>query len=206
VILHFPLDPRVDLNQHAVLEKIESTTKKIARQMSANSKDRQPNLVYGTVHSALGTIMLAGTQNHLLYLDFPLNGETVSPHPSWQLDQSRFEREIAQLEAYFAGKRKEFDIPLKLNGTDFNQRVWTALTQIPFGDVITYGELARRIGQPEGAQAVGNANGRNPIPIIVPCHRVIAAKNNIGGFTGGVEKKQFLLQLENAKNVQFNLF
>ncbi len=113
---------------------------------------------------------------------------------------------MVQLTAYFEGKNDAFDIPIDLRGTDYNVKVWHELLRIPYGEVITYGELARRIGTPEGAQAVGNANGKNPIPIIVPCHRVIAAKNNIGGFTGSVGKKQFLLQLEKAKNVQFDLF
>ncbi|MCZ4272625.1 methylated-DNA--[protein]-cysteine S-methyltransferase [Maritalea porphyrae] len=174
--------------------------------MSATAKNRRPDLLYAQMDSPLGTIMVAGTNSHLLYLDFPLNGKPPASHPSWQHDQPRFASAIMQLNEYFAGERTVFDLNIQLEGSAFNKSVWTALTQIPFGDVITYGELAGRIGQPEGAQAVGNANGQNPLPIIVPCHRVIAAKNNIGGFTGGVEKKQFLLQLEKAKNVQFNLF
>jgi methylated-DNA-[protein]-cysteine S-methyltransferase len=174
--------------------------------VSAKSKDRMPDLLYATMESPLGTIMFAGDGTHLNYLDIPLHGQAPTPQPSWRNDQNRFANEIAQLTEYFSGLRSTFDIQMNFIGSEFNQRVWTELTKIPYGDVITYGELARRIGQPEGAQAVGNANGQNPIPIIVPCHRVIAAKNNIGGFTGGVEKKQFLLQLEKAKNVQFNLF
>jgi len=164
------------------------------------------DLLYATMDSPVGTIMLAGTNSHLHYLDYPLHNKPPTPHPTWQLIHDRFAPEIAQLDEYFAGHRDKFDIPMFFDGGDFNNQVWTQLTKIPFGDVITYGELARRIGKPDGAQAVGNANGHNPLPIIVPCHRVIAAKNNIGGFTGGVEKKQLLLQLEKAKNVQFNLF
>ncbi len=164
------------------------------------------DLIYTTTDSPLGPLTLAGTQNSLVYLRFPKNEKPIAVPASWKRDDQRFSKETEQLRAYFAGERDDFDFPLDLRGSEFNLKVWNELLRIPFGEVITYGELAKRIGQPEGAQAVGNANGQNPIPIIVPCHRVIAAKHHIGGFTGGVEKKQLLLQLEKAKNVQFDLF
>jgi methylated-DNA-[protein]-cysteine S-methyltransferase len=164
------------------------------------------NLLYSTTDSPLGPLTLAGTSDALVYLRFPEGGEPIVVPDSWRRDDARFLREKEQLSAYFGGEFAAFDLPLDLRGTDFKLKVWRELLRIPFGEVITYGELARRIGQPEGAQAVGNANGQNPIPIIVPCHRVIAAKNNIGGFTGGVAKKELLLKLEKAKNVQFSLF
>jgi methylated-DNA-[protein]-cysteine S-methyltransferase len=105
---------------------------------------------------------------------------------------------IAQLNEYFDGKRKSFDIPLVLKGTDFQQKVWRQLQEIPYGQTITYSELAARLGDPQKARAVAGANGLNPIPIIVPCHRVIGADNKLTGYSGGIEKKQFLLQLEGA--------
>ena len=102
-----------------------------------------------------------------------------------------------QILEYFAGKRKNFEISLKLIGTDFQKKVWQELQRIPFGETICYQELASRVGNIKMARAVGNANGKNPISIIVPCHRVIAKNGSIGGFTSGVEKKISLLNLEN---------
>ncbi|MGM9607053.1 MAG: methylated-DNA--[protein]-cysteine S-methyltransferase [Oscillospiraceae bacterium] len=101
-----------------------------------------------------------------------------------------------QLEAYFAGKLRTFDVPLRLEGTPFRMRVWEQLQKIPCGQVISYGELARRIGQPNAARAVGGANHHNPISILVPCHRVIAADGTLGGYGGGLELKRTLLKLE----------
>jgi methylated-DNA-[protein]-cysteine S-methyltransferase len=100
-----------------------------------------------------------------------------------------------QLEEYLAGERTEFDVPMELDGTDFQRSVWKELRRIPYGKTISYGELARRVGRPNGPRAVGQANGRNPIPIIVPCHRVLAS-NGIGGYGGGLPLKRALLAVE----------
>jgi methylated-DNA-[protein]-cysteine S-methyltransferase len=100
-----------------------------------------------------------------------------------------------QLQEYFAQERREFDLPLELDGTAFQRDVWAELTFIPYGETISYGELARRVGRPKGPRAVGQANGRNPIPIIVPCHRVLA-RDGIGGYGGGLPVKRALLALE----------
>jgi methylated-DNA-[protein]-cysteine S-methyltransferase len=100
-----------------------------------------------------------------------------------------------QLEEYFAGDRREFDVPMELDGTPFQREVWAELSRIPYGKTISYGELARRVGRPNGPRAVGQANGRNPIPIIVPCHRVLAS-NGIGGYGGGLAVKRALLAIE----------
>ena len=100
-----------------------------------------------------------------------------------------------QLEEYFAGERQEFDVPMELDGTPFQQEVWAELSRIPYGETISYGELARRVGRPSAPRAVGQANGRNPIPIIVPCHRVLAS-NGIGGYGGGLKVKRALLAVE----------
>jgi methylated-DNA-[protein]-cysteine S-methyltransferase len=101
----------------------------------------------------------------------------------------------SQLEEYFARERTEFDVPMELDGTAFQKQVWTELSRIPYGTTISYGELARRVGRPNGPRAVGQANGRNPIPIIVPCHRVVAG-NGIGGYGGGLPMKRALLAVE----------
>ncbi|MDO4516086.1 MAG: methylated-DNA--[protein]-cysteine S-methyltransferase [Bacillota bacterium] len=101
-----------------------------------------------------------------------------------------------QLEEYFAGSRQNFDLPLDPGGTDFQRRVWRALMDIPYGTAISYRELARRADCPRGYQAVGQANGRNPLPILIPCHRVIGADGTLGGYSGGLDRKRFLLDLE----------
>jgi methylated-DNA-[protein]-cysteine S-methyltransferase len=100
-----------------------------------------------------------------------------------------------QLEEYFARERTGFDIPMELDGTEFQKEVWAELSRIPYGETISYGELARRVGRPRGPRAVGQANGKNPIAIIVPCHRVVAG-NGIGGYGGGLPLKRALLTLE----------
>jgi methylated-DNA-[protein]-cysteine S-methyltransferase len=104
-----------------------------------------------------------------------------------------------QLREYFAGDRKAFDLPLDPHGTEFQKKVWLALREIPFGQTRSYGEIARRIGMPSASRAVGAANGKNPIPIIVPCHRVIGANGTLTGFGGGLENKALLLALEGVK-------
>ena len=101
----------------------------------------------------------------------------------------------SQLDEYFAGERTEFELPMELDGTAFQREVWAELSRIPYGETISYGELARRVGRPNGPRAVGQANGRSPIPIIVPCHRVLAS-NGIGGYGGGLRVKRALLELE----------
>ena len=102
---------------------------------------------------------------------------------------------LTQLEEYFAGDRTDFDLPLEMHGTEFQRQVWAELRQIPYGETISYGELARRVGRPKGPRAVGQANGKNPIPIVVPCHRVVAS-GGLGGYAGGLPMKQALLAVE----------
>jgi methylated-DNA-[protein]-cysteine S-methyltransferase len=101
-----------------------------------------------------------------------------------------------QLNEYFAGERTDFDLPLSLDGTGFQRTVWSGLQDIPYGETISYGELARRIGQPTASRAVGLANGRNPVSIVVPCHRVVGSNGSLTGYGGGLPRKQFLLGLE----------
>ena len=103
---------------------------------------------------------------------------------------------LEQLEEYFEGKRREFDLPLQLSGTPFQMRVWRALQAIPYGETRSYGEVARMVGCPKAARAVGAANGANPLAIVVPCHRVIQSDGRLGGYGGGLRLKQFLLDLE----------
>ncbi len=106
---------------------------------------------------------------------------------------------LQQLAAYFAGERRSFDLPVRLGGSEFQRRVWRALGSIPFGTVVSYAALARTVGQPGAARAVGQANGANPIPIVVPCHRVIASNGSLGGFSAGLQVKRWLLAHEGAR-------
>lgn len=118
--------------------------------------------------------------------------------PDWIQDDNAvpFSLTRQQLNAYFAGQLTSFDLPLLGHGTMFQQQVWKALQSIPYGTTITYGELAHRIGQPQSSRAVGLANGKNPIAIVVPCHRVIGANGKLTGYSGGLEKKEWLLHHE----------
>jgi len=118
--------------------------------------------------------------------------------PVDQPDHPHLRRAISQLEEYFAGSRHMFDLPLDFRGTDFQKKVWNALLAIPFGETRSYADIARSIGSPTATRAVGAANGRNPISIVAPCHRVIGADGGLTGFAGGLEAKQFLLQLEGS--------
>jgi methylated-DNA-[protein]-cysteine S-methyltransferase len=127
----------------------------------------------------------------------------------WLRDEGEFDAVAKQLAAYFAGERREFDLPLAPHGTDFQKKIWRELCRIPYGETISYGELARRIGQPGASRAVGLANGRNPIGIIIPCHRVIGADGALTGYGGGLDRKKWLLEHEKMTglgSVSRNLF
>ena len=130
-----------------------------------------------------------------------LTGLLMEPHhvdPSWVRDDDAFGDVVAQLAAYFAGDLRDFDVALAPRGTDFQQRVWAALREIPYGETWSYGRLATRIGNPNASRAVGLANGRNPISVIVPCHRVIGSTGKLVGYGGGMARKRLLLDLESG--------
>ncbi len=141
----------------------------------------------------VGAVILAAREDGALtHLQF---AHRFAPRDDWRENAAPFGEVRRQLDAYFSRRRRRFDLPLAPRGTPFQRRVWRALTEIPYGQVISYGELARRVGNPRAARAVGAANGANPIAIIIPCHRVVAA-NGIGGYGGGLEIKRRLLALE----------
>jgi methylated-DNA-[protein]-cysteine S-methyltransferase len=158
--------------------------------------------VFCYVESPIGRLMLTtdGTALTGLYMnlyrikpsklpdlsDDWIQNATIDPLPA----------AVRQLKEYFAGKRREFDLPLRMQGTEFQQSVWRELTRIPFGETRSYGQLAKRLNNPNGSRAVGLANGRNPIAIIVPCHRVIGADGSLTGFGGGIDRKEWLLSHE----------
>ncbi len=118
------------------------------------------------------------------------------PEPEWIYNEQPFANARQQLTEYFSGERKDFDLPLSLHGTEFQLRVLEELKTIPYGETTSYGDIAKRIGRPKAVRAVGAANGRNPIPIIVPCHRVIGSSGHLTGFGGGLDTKTALLRLE----------
>lgn len=149
-----------------------------------------------TVDSPIGTLLLCGDGEALHGLWMQDGHRPRVPDPGWRRHDAAFAAVRAQLAEYFAGERTAFHLPLVMDGTPFQQRVWAALREIPYGETRSYGELARRVGRPEAARAVGLANGRNPISVIVPCHRVIGADGSLTGFGGGIERKRTLLALE----------
>lgn len=136
-------------------------------------------------------------------LHFPIGKTRKEPGKDWVEKPQLFDRVRSQLDEYFAGRRKQFDLQLAPMGTDFQEKVWQELVKIPYGRTITYGELAKRIGNPKASRAVGLANGKNPISIIVPCHRVIGANGSLTGFGGGLEAKQYLLEHEDRHSGLF---
>ena len=153
-------------------------------------------LHYRIVDSPIGPLTLAGDGRTLMHLR--MADQTHEPDRSgWApADAGAFPDVAEQLEAYFAGSLREFDVELELLGTDFQRRVWAALRTIPYGETRSYGEIAEQIGSPGASRAVGLANGRNPIAIIVPCHRVIGAAGSMTGYGGGIDRKKTLIALE----------
>lgn len=158
-------------------------------------------ILYSEMKSPIGLLRIRGTERGLtgIYMERHRHGPDDADQIVWKRDDARFENAREQLAAYFAGKRSEFDLPIDrdaMGGTPFQRQVWQELEKIPFGVTISYGELARRIGNPAAVRAVGLANGRNPISIVVPCHRVIGANGTLTGYGGGLERKRWLLDLE----------
>lgn len=146
--------------------------------------------------SPIGPLLLAG-EDALSRISFPTGDRTVRPDPAWQHDPSAFTIARDALDAYFDGERNAFDhVPLELIGTEFQCLVWRALAHIPYGETTTYGALAAIIGRPKAVRAVGAANGANPLPLILPCHRVIGTNGTLTGFGGGLPLKERLLDLE----------
>jgi methylated-DNA-[protein]-cysteine S-methyltransferase len=163
---------------------------------------------YAIVDSPIGRLWLQADGLSLtgLYMDVP--GRPVQGMKDRQADAKAgpLPEAVRQLREYFAGNRREFDLPLRMDGTEFQRRVWRALTEIPYGETWSYGELAKRIGNPNASRAVGLANGRNPISIVVPCHRVIGADGSLTGYGGGLQRKQWLLTHEGVQDRQRPLF
>jgi methylated-DNA-[protein]-cysteine S-methyltransferase len=146
--------------------------------------------------SPVGTLRLWSNGRQLVRIEF--NASEAGPADTQRQDDPVLQRGGEQLEEYFAGKRRTFDLPLAPQGTAFQHSVWRALAEIPWGQWRSYGDIARAIGRPRAVRAVGAANGRNPLPIVVPCHRVVGSDGSLTGFAGGLETKRYLLELEGS--------
>lgn len=151
---------------------------------------------YTIIDSPINPLVLVGGPAGLTEIRFTPEGETPAPAPGWQHDPGAFMDAIRQLEEYFDGERQTFTLALDPQGTPFQRQVWGALQTIPYGETISYAELAQRVGKPAAARAVGAANGQNPLPIVVPCHRVIGSSGHLTGYAGGLHIKRYLLELE----------
>lgn len=149
----------------------------------------------------VGSLMVAGDDSGLKHVAFSqahFSAPTVQPQSDWELNEERLREPVKQLKAYFSGKLRNFDVPLAAEGTAFQKAVWDALCRVPYGATASYGDIARTVGNPAASRAVGLANGRNPIAIVVPCHRIIGSNGRLVGYGGGLDHKQTLLRLEGA--------
>ena len=150
---------------------------------------------YTTVPSPIGDLLLTSDGDLLTGIHM----EGPQPGRDWQKDPPTLAAAADELRAYFAGELRSFAVPLRTDGTPFQQKVWGELRRIPYGQTISYAELASRVGNPLAARAVGSANGKNPICVVIPCHRVIAADGTLGGFGGGLWRKEWLLKHESVR-------
>jgi methylated-DNA-[protein]-cysteine S-methyltransferase len=159
---------------------------------------------YTYIDSPIGALLVTRDEGGLTGLDLPEARHPRQIQDDWKHDDPGFDDVRAELGEYFAGTRQRFDLPLNAGGNTFQQSVWQALTEIPYGETTSYGKVAASIGHPDGARAVGLANGQNPVPIIVPCHRVIGADGSLTGYGGGLPTKRWLLDHE-AHHAGFTL-
>lgn len=151
---------------------------------------------YDEIETPIGTLRLVANSAGLLAIQFPSTVRVAAAAAGWHRDAAPFRSVTSQLAEYFSGRRREFDVEFAPLGTPFQRAVWQELRMIPFGTAISYAALARRIGRPSAFRAVGAANGANPWPIVVPCHRVIGSDRSLTGFGGGLDVKRALLRLE----------
>jgi methylated-DNA-[protein]-cysteine S-methyltransferase len=154
------------------------------------------------MNTPIGRLLLVGTEDALRRIEFERGKTSRGAQSGWKRSPAPFRAAVDQLRAYFAGELRDFDLPLDPRGTEFQRQTWGALRKVPYGDTATYAEIARRIGRPTAVRAVGAANGQNPIPIIIPCHRVIGSNGQLTGFGGGLDIKRQLLELEGARAVR----
>jgi len=162
-------------------------------------------MIYTFHESPIGRLLLARDERGLRLIGFPEGKGARAVETDWEKDDAGFDDVRTQLDEYFAGERKRFQLPLAPDGTPFQLAVLSALQEIPYGETVSYADIAERIGKPKAVRAVGAANGRNPLPVVIPCHRVIGANGKLTGFGGGLPTKQALLELESAEGAQQRL-
>ncbi|MEM6707159.1 MAG: methylated-DNA--[protein]-cysteine S-methyltransferase [Pseudomonadota bacterium] len=174
-------------------------------QTSAVRKQTRPQVKvrYAVLPSPVGDLVLSSDSETLQQIWFTQGKGAAKVEDRWQRDDAAFAEAQRQLSAYFAGDLNQFELELEPRGTAFQCAVWNALRAIPFGETRSYGELAQAIGRPKAVRAVGAANGANPLPIVVPCHRVIGANGTLTGFGGGLRAKQWLLAREGVQSDAF---
>jgi methylated-DNA-[protein]-cysteine S-methyltransferase len=165
----------------------------------------EQSIRYTWMESPTGRLLLAADETGLRHVIFADGREPATPDPKWREDMAPLRETIRQLQAFFAGELRDFDLPLAPEGPAFHKRVWRELCNIPYGETISYGELARRIGSPNAFRAVGRANGANPIAIVIPCHRVIGSNGKLTGYGGGLPRKELLLALERKQRPLFSI-
>ena len=158
---------------------------------------------YSYISSPLGALLVAGDAAGLKLINFQCGTTSPPLAPDWREDRQPLRQAIEQLEAYFAGTLRRFTLALAPSGTPFQHAVWRALQDIPYGATTTYGALARQLGKPQASRAVGAANGRNPLAIVIPCHRVVGSTGKLTGYAGGLDIKQALLAFE-RRNVSWH--
>tara|TARA_B100001105_G_scaffold53595_1_gene40656 strand:+ start:2159 stop:2644 length:486 start_codon:yes stop_codon:yes gene_type:complete len=160
-------------------------------------------MYYTYATSPIGQLLLAGSADALQVIGFPHGDKARRADIGWERYDEPFKKTARQLNEYFAGERREFELELAPEGTKFQVEVLEALRGIPYGETRTYRDIAVAVGRPKAVRAVGNANGRNPLPIVIPCHRVIGSDGSLTGFGGGIEAKRYLLDLEQQHCVPF---
>ena len=162
---------------------------------------------YAHMPSPVGRLLLAASDDGLHLIEFEHPRHPMSHCDGWEARECDvIGRTAAQLREYFEGTRRDFDLPLAPRGTEFQRSVWRTLEAIPYGETISYAQLAQRVGKPSAMRAVGAANGRNPLPLVLPCHRVIGSDGSLTGFGGGLPTKEFLLRMEGALPHRADLF
>jgi methylated-DNA-[protein]-cysteine S-methyltransferase len=157
---------------------------------------------YWQIETPIGALLLVGDATHLRQIGLQGGTSPAAISSDWVRSEAPFGAAIEQLQQYFSGTRRAFELPLAAQGTDFQRAVWRALQTIPYGQTVSYGDLAGKLGNAKASRAVGLANGANPLPVVVPCHRVIGADGSLTGFGGGLAIKRALLRLERAECVQ----
>ena len=153
---------------------------------------------YDLIDTPLGKLLVAGDREGIRRINFQQGNQPFPIGTDWKRNSRSLQDATIQLKAYFSGNLKRFDLQLAPQGTDFQQKVWRALQGIPYGVLVSYQDIANKIGNPKAYRAVGAANGKNPIPIVIPCHRVVGSNGQLTGFAGGLHLKEYLIELESA--------